>query len=459
MASSKKRQSSELVPHVESVLTRWVRPGQRLSLALSGGVDSVALLDILHQLQPRLGFHLSAIYVNHQLSPDAGHWAAFCAELCRERVIPFEAVTVHVARRSRESLEAVAREARYRVLLQQPVDFLALAHHQDDQAETLLLQLLRGAGAKGLSAMPEIRRGAGGEGRGETPILLRPLLDIPRQEIVAYAQPRKLKWVEDESNVNTAFDRNFLRHELLPVLERRFPAYRDTLARASGHLAEAAELLDDLAGLDAQQAVVEGRLRVEVLRGLSDARARNLLRHYLSGLGVPVPSAGRLESILQQLLSSRDDAQVHARLGAFEIRRFRDEVYVQYGLMAPAPELLLHWHSEELLELPGSGGKLVFERVEGQGISLARLEGSEVIIRHRQGGERLRPDCKRPTRTLKHLLQEAAMPPWRRLQLPLLFCGEELVFVPEIGVACGYQAQPGELGVTVRWDAAATLNG
>ncbi len=443
MGSSKKRPSVDLVFHVENVLTRRVGPGQRVALALSGGVDSVALLHILLQLRPHLGFDLSAVYVNHGLSPNAGHWGEFCADLCRDRQVSFEAVPVRVPRRVGESLEAAARAARYQALLSQPVDFVVLAHHLDDQAETLLLQLLRGAGLKGLSGMPEVR--------ALRPAFLRPLLEIPRSAIVDYAQSHGLRWVDDESNQNSAFDRNYLRRQVLPMLEKRFPAYRETLSRTSRHLAEAAQLLDELAQLDAGRAIREERLSVGVLRGFGEARAKNLLRHYLAGQGVPTPPAGRLESMLQQLLSARDDAQVHVRFGGFDIRRYRGEVYVESALGVPM-DFVLTWNSQDFLDWPGGGGRLLFRPTVGEGISLARLQDAAVTIRHRRGGERLRPDCRRPTRTLKHLLQEAGIPPWRRLRLPLLFCGDDLAFVPGIGVACAYQAQPDEAGLAVQWD-------
>jgi tRNA(Ile)-lysidine synthase len=442
MASSKKRPSVDLVSHVESVLTRRVGPGQRLALALSGGVDSVVLLHILLQLRTLLGFDLSAVYVNHGLSSNAGRWGEFCAELCRDRQIPFEAVPVHVSRHVGESLEAAARAARYQVLLSQPADFVVLAHHLDDQAETLLLQLLRGAGLKGLSGMPEAR--------ALRPVLLRPLLEASRRVIVDYAQSHGLRWIDDESNENPAFDRNYLRHQVLPVLERRFPAYRETLSRAGRHLAEAAQLLDELAQLDAERAIGAGRLRLDVLRNLGEARAKNLLRHYLARQGVATPPAGRLENMLQQLLSVRDDARVHVRFGGFDIRRYRGQVYVESASGTPT-DFVLPWNSEEFLEWP-EGGRLLFNRTVGEGISLARLGDADVTIRHRRGGERLRPDCRRPTRTLKHLLQEAGIPPWERPRLPLLFSGEDLVFVPGIGVACAYQAQSGEPALAVQWE-------
>lgn len=449
MASSKKLLPSDLPAFVEAKLKSWVQPGRHLTLALSGGADSVALLDILAQLRASLHFSLSAIHVNHQISPNAADWAEFCARLCAGYEIPFQAVKVDLKRQPGESLEALAREARRRVFSEQSADFIVLAQHLDDQAETLLLQLLRGAGAKGLSGMAELRTQDSGLRTG----FLRPLLDTPRRTVLDYAALHGLKWVEDESNADISYDRNYLRHRIMPELEKRFPGYRATFARTSRNLAETVQLMDDLARLDCANAVVNGSLRVDALCGLPGARARNLLRYWLADCGLPMPAAGRLENLLQQLCSARDDARIRISLGDAQIRRYRGEVHVEKNPLSPLLAAPLIWSQQERVDLPGSGGKLVFERVAGRGLSLARLTAAPVTIRLRQGGERLRPDCLRPTRSLKNLLQEAGMPPWQRQRLPLLFSGENLAFVPGIGAACEYQAVEGEAGVVVKLEA------
>ena len=442
-------------------------PGRHLLLALSGGADSMALLDILAQLRPSLHFQLSALHVNHQISPHAGAWAAFCAGQCAARQVPFQAVTVELGHRHGDSLEERARAARYQVLSRQQADFVALAQHLDDQAETLLLQLLRGAGVKGLSGMgewcegtktgrsvqgyrpePTIHRQPVGSASLE-PTYLRPLLNVPRRLILDYAQANDLRWVEDESNADIAYDRNYLRHQILPELEQRFPAYRDTLARVGLHQAESAQLLDELAQLDGADALAEGRLEVAVLGSLSLPRGRNLLRCWLGRQGVRMPSALRLEEILHQLCGARDDAQIRIVVGEAVIRRFRGEVRVEFRADHTGHELERTWNLDGAVELPECGGRLRAERMAGQGLSLARLGGEGVTVRLRQGGERFRPDCRRPNRSLKKLLQEADMPPWQRQHLPLLFCGDRLVFVPGFGVDCEYQAQAGEPGVVV----------
>ncbi|MDD5241427.1 MAG: tRNA lysidine(34) synthetase TilS [Sulfuricella sp.] len=441
MVNSKKLLPSDLLAFVEAKLKNWVQPGQHVTLALSGGVDSVVLLDVLMPLGTSLNFHLSALYVNHQISPNAAHWAKFCAGLCAGRGVPFAAVKVNIAHHPGESLEALARAARYRVFLEQKTDFVVLAQHLDDQAETLMLQLLRGAGAKGLSAMGELSTG-----------ILRPLLDVPRQTILDYAKAHNLEWVEDESNADIAFDRNYLRHQVMPLLARRFPGYRQTFARTSRNLADCVQLMDDLARLDCAVVEVDGRLRVNVLAGLTAHRARNLLRFWLSGQGVPTPSAGRLENMMQQLCSSRDDAQVRIHLGDAIIRRYRGEIYIEQDMHARQHGLCLPWALQETLDLPGLGGRLCFEHMVGRGLSQAKLVAGPVTVRLRQGGERLRPDCHRPSRSLKNLLQEAGIPPWQRQRLPLLFSGERLVCVSGIGVECDYQAAEGEPGVVVKFE-------
>ncbi len=441
MASSKK-QPSKLADHVEQFLVKRVRPGQHLVLGLSGGVDSVVLLDLLARLRTPLQFSLSAIHVNHQLSLHAPEWAEFCGVLCQTSHVPLEIIPVMVARFSGDSLEAAARTARHEALSRSGADHIVLAHHLDDQAETLLLQLLRGCGVEGASAMAE-----------ENQRLLRPLLDISRRTLERYARQHDLAWVEDESNQDTRFDRNFLRHRLLPVLEQRFPAYRETLSRASRNFAESAQIQQEMACQDAANAIMEGKLSAHALARLSSARAKNLLRHFLKLHGVLAPSAVRLENALHQLLSARQDAQIRISLGPFELRRYLGQIFLVPGMTATLMALQYPWQGENELELAELGGVLKFWPVQGQGISLARLQRETVTIRLRQGGERLQPDCKRPRRSLKHLLQESGVPPWERQNMPLLYSGEKLVAAMRLGVDCAYQASPDEPGIMLEWHA------
>ncbi|HUL42073.1 MAG TPA: tRNA lysidine(34) synthetase TilS [Burkholderiales bacterium] len=447
MASSKKSRRRDLRAHVAGVLAKILKSNTHVALAMSGGLDSVVLLDILHALAKKLHFKLSAVHVNHQLSPNAGRWANFCRRWCKTLNVPIKISKVTVSGARATGTEAAAREARYRVYARLHADYLVLAHHLDDQTETMVLQLLRGSGVKGLSAMPEMRY----QINKSSPRIIRPLLDVPRSEIERYARARKLRWVEDESNDNTALDRNFLRHKVLPLISTRFPAYRETLGRAQRRIAEAAALLDQLGELDSRAAVQDGRLKAAVLRKLAPARARNLLRYYFARKGLLMPSEKRLEEILQQITRSREDANVRVALGDLDVRRFKGDVYVCRSRPALDAEFCRNWQGEHKLEISELGGVMTFRHAKGKGIDYAKLMQHPVTIRVRRGGEKLRPDCKRPRRSLKDLLQESKIAPWERSCLPLLFSGDRLVYVPGIGIDCDYQAHAAQSALLANW--------
>ncbi len=438
-----RKSSCDLAGRVADALV--LPAGSTILLGLSGGVDSVVLLHLLHQLAPHHSWRLSALHVHHGISPHAGGWAIFCADLCTHYGIPFQVEHVDIAPLREHGIEAAARKLRHAAFNRQPVDFIALAHHQDDQAETLLLQLLRGAGLRGASAMPVVRRRTG------HPTQLRPLLNVARTELLAYARQHALQWVEDESNADDTYPRNFLRHRVLPLLGQRFPSYRVTLTRSARHFAEAGELLDQLAQQDALGALHNGGLEVSRLQALSTSSAKNLLRYFLHSLGAPMPQAVQLDDILQQLCSARKDAVVRLSFGNWQLGRYQGKVYVFPTLSEPDKKFHAQWRGEAAMELSGLGGTLYFDRAIGCGLSLEKLQQATVTVRLRRGAERIRFDDKRPTRTLKNLLQEQGIPPWQRDRLPLLFCGETLVAVPGIGVACDYRAVQGEEGRGLRW--------
>ena len=448
MASSRKssRSKPDLAGRVAAQLEDIVKPSDRLVAGLSGGVDSVVLLDILARVARKLRCRLSALHVNHQLSPNARRWEAFCRRLCRTRGIPFRSARVEVRRG--DSVEAAARAARYAVFTHQPCEYVVLGHHRDDQVETLLLQLLRGAGVKGLTGMPVLRKAGA---RHASPSVLRPLLDVTRDEILEYARKRRLEWIEDESNQDMYFLRNFVRHEVLPVIARRFPAYRATLARAAGHLAEAARVLDELAAADAAGELADGTLSIAALRRLRPARGRNLLRYLLASHGVTMPNADRLDEALRQALTAKQDARVLVELGDFTLRRHAGRLHLVRARGVPPAHFEKLWRGEKKMALPELGGVLTLARATGAGISLSRLGGGVVTIRLRRGGERLQPNCRRPRRSLKNLLQEARMPPWQREYIPLIFCGGKLVWAARIGVDCAFQAAAGEAAVEPTW--------
>ena len=414
----------------------------------------MVLLHLLHQLAPRFSWRLSALHVHHGISPNADAWADFCAGLCAQHAIPLHTEHVDIAPLRKHGIEAAARKLRHAAFARQACDFVALAHHADDQAETLLLQLLRGAGVKGAAAMPFVKHATthipsplAGEGWAHRPDLLRPLLHYSRREILDYAAAYDLRWIEDESNADDSYPRNFLRHRVLPLLEERFPAYRNTLARSAQHFAEAGVLLDDLARLDAAQAIHAGTLAVAALQALSLPRAKNLLRYFLHSSGAPMPQTVQLDDMLQQLCGARQDAAVCIAYGDWQVRRYQGRVYVLRALGEFDRSLVLPWHGEAELEWPALAVRLCFNQTQGAGISLAKLRRAPVTLRLRQGGETLRPDPHAATRTLKNLLQEHHIPPWQRDRLPLLYCGDELVSVVGVAIAAEYQAAAEETGM------------
>jgi len=442
-----RRVSNDIAHTVEQALRAAALDGASLVVGLSGGVDSVVLLHALNRLARRLRVTLSGLHVHHGLSPHADEWADFCDRFCSNLAVPLRQVRVAIDRHSPLGLEGAAREARYAVYRQQQGDAVVLAHHLDDQGETLLLQLMRGAGARGLSAMPMLRVLEPTSNLR----LFRPLLKVTRAQIVAYAREQHLTWIEDESNSDPAIDRNFLRMRILPQLIARFPGTRETLGRAADNLADAVQLADDLAAHDARRAAAADRLDLSTLAALSPERARNLLRWFLERHGLPAPGRDQLEEALRQATSARGDARMQVKLGVAWLRRHRGRLYLEPVGRRQSHGWTRTWTGERELQLPSGVGWLRFEPSLGAGISLTRLLADEVVVRPRSGGERLKLAHNRPSRTLKNLLQEAAVPEWERERLPLVFAGDALVWVPGVGQDCRYAAAAEEAAVMLHW--------
>lgn len=425
--------------------------GSPVAFALSGGRDSIVLLDagaaaLRARGRPALGLH-----VHHGLQADADRWSAFCASACAERDVAYAEQRVAVARPPRASIEAQARDARYAALRElasrHGARVVALAHHQDDQAETLLLQLGRGAGPAGLAAMPA----SSGDASGLT--WCRPLLCVPRAAIDAYARDARLQWVEDPSNADPRLRRNAVRQRVVPAIASTLPGYPGTLARAAAHQADAASLLDALAGIDACEArydEADGAIDASAFARLPTARARNLLRWFLHARGLPPPPAARLDAMLRQLAGARADARVEVAHAGAIVGRHRGRVVVHGA--APA-DYRCAWHGEPAIALPH--GELAFVPAEGTGVDADRA-ASGLAIRPRHGGERLRLAPGQARRALKSLLRESGLPAWEREALPLVVAGDTLVAVPGIGVDVEWQAGPGRAGWLPVWRRGAT---
>jgi tRNA(Ile)-lysidine synthase len=397
----------------------------RIAVALSGGLDSTVLLHALARLSARKTLPLRALHVDHGLHPDSAAWAEACRAACAAAGVALEVIELKLAPGRGESVEAQAREARYAALAGRLADGerLLTAHHRDDQLETVLIQLMRGAGVAGLAAMPARAR----LGRGWQ---LRPLLGVERAELAEYAAHCGLAWHQDPMNDALRFDRGYLRARVLHAIRERWPAASATVARSASHLAEASRLLAGLAAADAVQVLDEGRLSLAALSGLPRDRQVNVLRWWLQQEGLRPPPAVRLGAALPGFFSARADGSPALRWDAGEVRRYRGRLYA----------------------IAAGAGNGSFRLVAGQEGGLRLEEGVDPSIRFRAGGENLRPHPGRPRKRLKDLCQEAGIVPWMRGHLPLVFVGERLAAVGDLWIDADFAAPAGVPALKPVWE-------
>ncbi len=282
------------------------------------------------------------------------------------------------------------------------------------------------------------------------PELLRPFLTLTRAQLARYAASHALDWIEDASNADLDFDRNFLRHKVLPAIAERFPAYRSTLSRSSRNLADAAELGEILGRQDLAEVRVGNAIALDGIRSWPQSRALNVVRSLFAELGHPPPRRAVLCEALRQALAARQDAQVRVDIGEFSLRRHRGNLHLVSNVEPPAG-WRAQWHGEPRQVLPEGLGELRFQRATGTGLSARKLQQAPVSVVFRSGGERMALAANRPHRCLRKLYQEANVAPWLRERAPLLLCGERLAFVPGLGVAAEFQAGPDEASWTVEW--------
>ena len=419
----------------------------------SGGLDSHALLYALASTNSELtklipDVKICALHVHHGLNKAADQWQEHCVTVCQSLSIPLEIVHVDASPAPGESPEAAARNVRYQAFNQviQNGDCLLTAHHQDDQAETVLLQLLRGSGPRGLAAMPACTEFGNGWH-------VRPLLNFSRSELENYAQQKGLDWIEDSSNIDTRFDRNFIRHEILPVLKSRWPAAASTISRAAGHSAEASRILDEVAGMDLQEVRLQqsGQLSVSGLKNLSDTRKRNCLRVWLHGQGLPLPTTVQLEHVIHDVLDAAQDATPYVHWQGAEIRRYRDALFAMPPLPGHDATQVIDWDCHQPLSIPGLSGGLRAIPVMGKGLQASRCLKGGIQVRFRRGGELCQPVGRSHTHAVKKLMQEYGVPPWERDRIPMFYLNDRLAGVGKLWVCEGFQAREGEKGLEMDW--------
>ncbi len=411
---------------------------QRLVIAYSGGMDSRVLLDALIALQSFHQKQIVMVHVHHGLSQFADEWATQAEHIAQHYGIACHIQKVDVAQTA--SLESAAREARYQAFqsLLKKGDALLLAHHQHDQAETVLLRLMRGSGVRGLSAMNDV---------GLVPYQTlnipcwRPLLSITQTDIAAYAQQQALQWVEDDSNSNTAFNRNYLRHKVLPVLQQRWPQVHQQLASTSQRMREADELLHDLAALDFQQAQLpENTLNIDVLAEFVVARRNNLLRYWLQQQQLALPDYADLMRVWSEVCLAQADAEPMLTWRGVEIRRYKNQLYAMPPLVRFNYQQQVQWSdkSQDLL-LPNN--QLLPPQQAFWGIEESAWQTGQVSIRFRQGGEKIQPVGRHYHHELKKLLQAKGIPTWQRQHIPLLYINEQLAAVLGYWIAHEFAAK------------------
>ncbi|SNS59854.1 tRNA(Ile)-lysidine synthase [Noviherbaspirillum humi] len=409
----------------------------KVAIAYSGGLDSSVLLHLAADASRRLGITLRALHVHHGLSANANQWSEHCRRECSALGIDFDMRRVAVDGGA-GGVEEGAREARYAALgamcRQHGVRLLLTAHHQDDQAETVLLQLLRGSGVAGLSGMDRMNQAPGLLGDSHL-WMARPLLHVDRATLESWAGEHGLAWVEDESNTDASYARNALRHHVAPALRQHFPGFEKRLVRAAEHAQAAHTLMQEVAAADLQACSDAIGLDLMKLSALGEARANNLLRHWMGRHGMRMPSTAWLDQMRLQLLQAKEDARVCITHRDGLIRRFRGHAQIEPRTASAeqATRLDFRWNGEAALPCPAFGGKLMLAEA-AQGIDPAWLRGQSLSLRSRSGGERLKLAPNRPNRSLKQHFQALGIPYWQRDKLPLLYAGERLIYAAGIGM-------------------------
>lgn len=414
---------------------------QHVWIALSGGLDSRVLLDACAQIKNQSSLVFHVIHIHHGLSPHADAWVQACEKYCREYEIDLHVVHVNLENIAGESLEEAARDARYQVFasLMQQDDLLLTAHHQNDQAETILLQLLRGSGPKGLSAMPAIKALASG-------FHGRPLLLFSRQELLDYAEMHHLEWVEDESNDNRTLTRNFIRHDVMPLLKNRWPNVESVMSRSAAHCAEAQTLLEETARekLQTMQGSRAGTLSAAKLLTTSEAWQRLLLRTWIEQQGFALPDTSKLISIQRSVLNSAWDRVPCVEWSGVEVRRHRDDVYILSEARAENRESVYEWDLRSPLSLSATS-TLNVSSVMGKGL---KADIEHVLVRFRAHGDSVTIK-NRGRLSLKNLFQEWQVPVWERSLVPLIFCGDQLVQAVGYFLDPAFAAAEGEAGIEI----------
>lgn len=431
--------------YLHNRLLPYCASANNVYVGYSGGIDSHVLLHLLatnRQFKSRI----TAVYIHHGLQVEADDWAIHCQQTASDLGVNFQVFKVDAQAQPGESPEATARDARYQAFAKilSKNDVLVFAQHRDDQLETFLLQLFRGAGLKGLSAMPEAISFAQGQ-------LLRPLLAINKEQIKRYAHEHDLSWIEDPSNQDNKFDRNYLRNEVIPLLEQRWPSLDKTISRVAGHCANAQTQLSD----NAKQKMhllydpENQSLSIKALFAHDKLTQQLIVREWLDLLGTRMPSQKVMNSILHNVLSAHADATPLILHDGYTIRRYRDDLYLVATNKRPELNQNIVWTDKgKSLVLPDNGQLDIKEA--SRGIAKAAWQQGKVEVKYRQGGEKIRLPNRNGRHSLKKLYQEAGIVPWQRENTPLIYINAQLAAIAGYWVSADYYTQDIPC-IQIRW--------
>tara|TARA_B110000196_G_scaffold86566_1_gene75070 strand:- start:2568 stop:3923 length:1356 start_codon:yes stop_codon:yes gene_type:complete len=445
------------VNHLSEHLNKFNK-ANHLYVGYSGGLDSHVLLHVIIELIGKK--RITAVHVNHQLSSNSDIWQKHCEDRCLEIGVDIICKTVSIKNRG-TGIEDAARNARYSVFekLLKKNDLLILAHHADDQIETMLFRLFRGSGIKGMSGMPISRLLGNGE-------LFRPLLPFFRRDLESYASANQINWIEDDSNLDIAFDRNFIRHKLIPTINERWPNSSFKLNRSANIFAESDFLINILAQKDFKIVTevserVGWSISIDKLNGFEIIRQKNILRYWFNLHNLTLPSYAVLDNALNQMIGSKIDAEPIVSWGDLQLRRFNKKLYLlplnfedpNYSVKKKKGRELLEknsikWDGSSHLILPDSSSLCVKLKIKG-GLRIDVKKNLE--IRFRSGGERCKPQGRSGSNTLKKLFQEYSLEPWLRNNIPLIYIDNRLAAVGDLWVCDEFCAEPDELGIQLEW--------
>lgn len=406
-------------------------PGKRINIAYSGGVDSTVLLHAVCQICDPEKHEVRAIHINHQIHSDAHQWEQHCLQQSQMLNVNYQSIEVDITPHRASGIEGAARQARYQAFTNLLVecDVLLMAHHADDQIETVMLQLFRGTGLHGLAGCAPSRQ------LGKA-VLIRPFINISRQQIEDYANEKNLDWLHDPSNDSITHDRNYLRHQILPLLHSRWQGLRETIGRTSHWQNESVEILDDIAREDFGGASHSEPLSLDRISSMNESRLKNLLRWWIRKNGYLVPSSDVQQRILNDVIFSRGDCEALVQWNECEIRKYRDNVYIQPQMPPHDPDVCYQWEISEPLFLPSLNMTLTRQDLEQAGLLLNKI--NSLSVKFRVGGEVIKPRGRGCSKDLKTLFQESGVVPWERNRIPLIFYRDQLIYVWDYWISEGY---------------------